>query len=279
MLQLRTLTAADIPSGMRIKAQAGWNQTEADWQRMLTLWPTGCFLAQWEGEAIGTSCACRLGAVGWVAMVLVDERFRGRGVGTALTKRAVSALRQDGVETIRLDATPLGRPVYEKLGFVDEYQVTRWEGAAQPREPALEVRPTTLQRMADVLRLDRAATGADRQTLLEQAYREQPEAMCVTDSAEGVTGYRWFRVGSRAVQIGPVVAVDEASGNALCDSALAQCGERPVFIDIPVRHAAGNRWAASRGLSVQRTLFRMRLGPALHERPEWLWASFGPEVG
>jgi len=36
------------------------------------------------------------------------------------------------VPTIRLDATPLGRPVYAKLGFVDEYEVTRYGGTPAP---------------------------------------------------------------------------------------------------------------------------------------------------
>src|SRR4030095_4066173 len=31
----RTTTKADIPAGMRLKEIAGWNQTEADWQRFL----------------------------------------------------------------------------------------------------------------------------------------------------------------------------------------------------------------------------------------------------
>ena len=32
VLRIRALTAADIPLGMRLKAQAGWNQLEADWR-------------------------------------------------------------------------------------------------------------------------------------------------------------------------------------------------------------------------------------------------------
>jgi len=45
-----------------------------------------------------------------------------------------------GVPTIRLDATPLGRPVYTKLGFVDEYEVTRYGGTPAPIPAALPLR-------------------------------------------------------------------------------------------------------------------------------------------
>jgi hypothetical protein len=34
MISLRPLTRAEIPLGMRLKAQAAWNQLEADWLRL-----------------------------------------------------------------------------------------------------------------------------------------------------------------------------------------------------------------------------------------------------
>ena len=42
---LRPMTAADIPAGMRLKDEAGWNQTESDWAMILNASPGGCFVA------------------------------------------------------------------------------------------------------------------------------------------------------------------------------------------------------------------------------------------
>ena len=50
-LTLRLMTPGDIELGMRLKGQAGWNQTPADWQRFLELEPNGCFVAEWDGPA------------------------------------------------------------------------------------------------------------------------------------------------------------------------------------------------------------------------------------
>ena len=50
-------------------------------------------------------------------MVLVDESMRQHGIGTALVEQAVEVLDRRGAETVRLDATPLGKPLYERLGF------------------------------------------------------------------------------------------------------------------------------------------------------------------
>jgi hypothetical protein len=41
MIRVRRLTAADLPAGLALSRQAGWNQTEADWRRCLDLQPDG----------------------------------------------------------------------------------------------------------------------------------------------------------------------------------------------------------------------------------------------
>ena len=79
MPDIRIMNAADIPLGMRLKEQASWNQTEADWQRYLELQPDGCFVASLDGEAVATLTTCVFGPVAWIAMVLVDLRSRRRG--------------------------------------------------------------------------------------------------------------------------------------------------------------------------------------------------------
>ena len=37
MIRIRVLTHDDIPFAMKLKDQAGWNQTEADWRRFLDM--------------------------------------------------------------------------------------------------------------------------------------------------------------------------------------------------------------------------------------------------
>src|SRR3954447_22763141 len=107
------MTVADIATGVRLKGQAGWNQLESDWRRLLDLQPDGCFVAEIDGAAVGTVTTCRFGPVAWVAMMLVGEAFRGRGIGRDLMLRALAELDGQGVRSVRLDATPLGRPLYE----------------------------------------------------------------------------------------------------------------------------------------------------------------------
>jgi hypothetical protein len=115
--------------------------------------------------------------------------------------------------------------------------------------------------------------------LLECLRRERPEAMQLF-IADGVpTGYATARLGSRATQIGPIVTFSESAGRSLADAALLRYASQPVFLDTPVQNFAAMQWAESRGLRVQRPLTRMVRGAPVHDRPDLLWASFGPEKG
>src|SRR5579884_3061580 len=101
MIAIRPMTAADLPLGMRLKDRAGWNQAEADWRRYLRLGRDGCFVAELDGTPVGTAVAFVFGPVAWVAMVLVDEAVRGRGVGTALVRHALAFLDGRSVRSVR----------------------------------------------------------------------------------------------------------------------------------------------------------------------------------
>ena len=279
MFHLRRMTPADVPFGVRLKEQAGWNQTEADWRRFLAIEPDGCFVAEWDGRPAGTVTTCTFDSIGWIAMVLVDEPMCHQGIGTHLVECALEYLDRRRVGTARLDATPLGRPIYRRLGFVAEYDLVRWQGAARGGTSHGAVRPFQPDDLDDVLQLDRQVTGTDRRRLLERLFSERPDSTRVFTEAGKITGCLTLRPGSRATQIGPAAALSPEAGAALADEALRQCGGRTVFIDIPVDNRPATQWARSHGLTRQRDLTRMHRGQPVDDHPDRLWASSGPEKG
>ena len=54
-MEMRTMTKADIPGGMRLKELAGWNQTNADWMRFLEGDAEGSFVVELDGAVRGTA--------------------------------------------------------------------------------------------------------------------------------------------------------------------------------------------------------------------------------
>jgi GNAT superfamily N-acetyltransferase len=279
MISIRTMTEADLPLGMRLKEQAGWNQTEADWRRLLTLGPGGCFVAEVDGRPVATTGTCVFDSIAWITMVLVDKSVRGRGIGTRLMQHALKVLDDRGVRTARLDATPLGQPIYEKLGFVAEYPLARWQGMALGGAFSADVGPVTPETLNSICALDRQITATDRRRLIEQLYQRHPEAIQAYTVDGRITGYMAMRPGSKATQIGPIVALDAAAGRALGNAALCCCARQLVFVDVPLDNLSAMQWAESSGLGVQRPFTRMRRGEPICDRPTQLWASFGPEKG
>jgi predicted N-acetyltransferase YhbS len=276
MIRIRAMTAADIPLGLALKDQAGWNQTEADWRRFLELQPDGCFVAEWGGAAVGTAVTCDFGGVAWVAMVLVEASHRGRGIGTALVRHALDFLDGRGVRTVRLDATPLGRPLYEKLGFAADYALTRFAGEPSPAAAPPGVADAAPEDHEDLFRLDHVVTGADRREFLSRLLRGGPAR--VVKSGGVLAGYLLTRPGARAVQVGPCAAAAEAGPPLLADAWRRLAGRR-VYADVPEGQPGAADLARAAGLAEQRRLLRMTRGPRAAEQPRLLWASSGPELG
>ncbi len=276
MPSIRPFTAADVPLGMRLKEQAGWNQLAADWRRMLAMQPDGCFVAEHDGDAAGTVMTCIFGEVAWIAMMLVEESLRGKGIGRALMEQALAYLDEQDVRTVRLDATPLGQRLYEKLGFVPEYSLGRYAGVPMRSATVASVAIASRDDFEAILALDRSVTRSDRRKLLIRLLEERP-AM-VFQGSSGLCGYLVTRAGASATQIGPCIA-DDVAGPLLLSHAFAQHAGRPAFIDIPLTHQPSAAAASQQGLTIQRQLLRMCRGTRIDERIEDLWASSGPELG
>ena len=126
MIHIRPIRQEDIPNGTALCREAGWNQLDADWMRLIDLEPDGVFVAENDGTVCGSASALRYGThLGWIGMILVKSEFRRQGIGNRLMKHCISYLEQEQVESIKLDATSQGRPVYMKLGFQDEQGASR----------------------------------------------------------------------------------------------------------------------------------------------------------
>jgi GNAT superfamily N-acetyltransferase len=276
----RDLTAADIPEGLRLCRQSGWNQTEADWRVLLA--PPSVFRgASIDDRLVGTAGAVVYGhQLAWVCMVLVDVAERGHGLATSLVDQVLERLPSGAL--VGLDATPKGQPVYEKLGFVAGTTLTRLDvtSRAEPAGSPIRARPLADADMPRVLRHDLEVFGADRARVLRAVRASSPEyAWCVENGRE-VGGYGFGRTGHDADQIGPVVATEIAAARAIVEASMRARPGRRFFVDAypqPLWRQA----LAGLGFREQRGFTRMYRGgrSSAPAREEQCLAILGPELG
>jgi ribosomal protein S18 acetylase RimI-like enzyme len=284
---LRVLTPADVTFAAELNALIGWNQTERDWRGYLEFAPDGCFVADVAGQRAGTATTIAYGdRFGWVGMVLVRPEFRRLGLGTTLLRHTIDFLRSRGTGCVKLDATPMGRPVYLPLGFVDEYEVSRYQvtaagagvGAAGAAEETLQ--PLAEADFSAVVRLDAAAFGAERPAVLRAMSGRDPEMCFAVSEAGRIRGYAIARQGREAVQLGPWIAEDPETAERLLGAVLARVAGRRVFVDVPHPNAAGRALVERHGFTVQRGFMRMFLGENRHPgAPEKVYGTSGAEKG
>jgi GNAT superfamily N-acetyltransferase len=77
------------------------------------------YIAYQDGEAVGTSALLLHADVAGIFAVATIPRARGRGIGTALTLVPLLEARWRGYRVGTLQATPMGLPVYRRLGFLE----------------------------------------------------------------------------------------------------------------------------------------------------------------
>jgi GNAT superfamily N-acetyltransferase len=294
---IRPLTFEGLDDAFRLSTVAGWNQRIDDWRMLLRLAPAGAFAALSDARAasiVGTAIGIDYGGFAWIAMMLVDPAYRGRGVGRRLLEAAMDAVPSH--LPIRLDATPLGRPLYRRYGFEEEAALSRHvidQGrlaeprAARTRPARYAVQPLTGTDMPIVIEQDRATFGGTRGAVLEWAFRSAPQyAYTVrSDSTErGPIHYCLGRRGRLFDQIGPVVAGDDEIAHALVSAALGAAGDRRVAVDVFDSRRAFAAAVQADGFVVERPLVRMCRptdstagAPAVGHRHICEFAILGPE--
>lgn len=257
---IRLLTTGDLDAALALSSMAGWNQRLDDWRMLLRQAPGGAFAAVEDGTLVGTSMALDYGGFAWIAMMLVDPACRGRGLGGRLLEAALDAVPAE--RPVRLDATPLGRPLYARYGFVDEAVLTRHAADRPVAAPGgstarSRVRPMDEADLPGLLDLDSHVFGGSRGGVLEWAHAGAPGYARVLDDG-GSLEYCLGRTGRLFDQIGPVVASSLASAESLIDAALLSAPGRPVIIDAYDDRGGFAEWLGSRGFTGQRPLYRMR---------------------
>ncbi|MFF9262743.1 GNAT family N-acetyltransferase [Streptomyces longwoodensis] len=247
---VRRLTHRDLIACADLSEDRGWPREEHKWSLLLTAGqgygiddPAGGLMAACAVTRYGPQERPELGAIG---MMLVAERHARRGLGRHLLRHVVSAL---GPTPLTLHATPLGRPLYEELGFKTTGRAEMVSGRFLPGGPAPTVptRAATAWDLPAIIRLDRDIFGTDRTNMITRLPAFADRLRVAVEDGR-IIGYAaaWPNMDTHV--IGPLIARDTETARALVTS-LAEHTDRPLRTDVDVRHEELLAWLKERGLA------------------------------
>jgi GNAT superfamily N-acetyltransferase len=263
----RLLRSEDITPALQLSTQAGWNQVEDDWQTLLDLAPKSCWAIEMDGKLIATTTLLGYGhRLGWIGMVLTNKQYQRRGLARRLLTTVLAQADDLGIETIKLDATEQGRPLYEKFGFRCEQEIERWS-RTRAGAPRLPFRPNSEEIWRDS---DAIAFGADRSPLLEILAQRNPPVF-------QSQSYLFARKGRVTAHLGPCVSKNAATARSIIEQSIGDTGDWSW--DLLPKNREAVAMARDLGFSPQRHLVRMVRGKDLRGNESSIHATAGFELG
>jgi ribosomal protein S18 acetylase RimI-like enzyme len=215
-------------------------------------------------------------------MVLVEKDYRGMGIGKTIISNLLNQLHS--FQSVKLDATPAGQPLYEKFGFKNEYLIHRMTALSldnfQPILSGITPEPVLISDIQEVIALDASIFGAERTTLVKSLINENPEnSLCIKRDGR-ITAFALGRQGRKYYQIGPVMASSLTDTIILISQTLLKLAGKPLVLDVPAHKVELIKWLNSVGFARQRDFVRMYLNQNHYPgEPENQYLICGPEFG
>jgi GNAT superfamily N-acetyltransferase len=238
------LAYEDLDACLELAADREWQPERRKWALLFEVGEVYA-IRDPAGGLAGSVTLTRYGPdLAIVSMMLVASRFGGRGLGRRLMTHVLA---QAGDATVFLYATPLGRPLYEKLGFRSISTVTTSVGRFTDPAAGGGTRPAEARDLDAILALDAAATGVDRSELLTGYFR-LAEQLRVLERDGAVRAYAAAAGNVDTVVVGPLIAPDLDAARTLI-SDVAGAIDAPVRLDLDQRHDGLLEWAEQRGVA------------------------------
>jgi predicted N-acetyltransferase YhbS len=231
--KIRVMTIQDIDLALALFGVAGWGNTRADIERILSYEPHGCFVAGVDGEDVGMVATTSYGPVAWIGNLIVAPEARGRDIGTALMRRAMDHLTTSGSRFVRLDAVPKAIPLYRRLGFKAEYDSLRFIGEATKRGHA-GTEPIIPGDIPGIRALDTRFTGLDREKILRRTLQEFPGLCFKAETGGRLVGYIMGKEGSDSFKAGPWICEPGRSEAAdLLNALMCEVAGEELWVGVP----------------------------------------------
>ena len=207
----------------------------------------------------------------WIGVIVVDKKYRNQGIGSFITAHLSKLIASKNKTSQLLLATPLGQPVYHKLGFrhVSDYVFLKRRTGEKPlsfkanHKNIINYDPVYFSQIAA---LDQLAMGEDRSEILLHFTKDAK--LFVDDQLEG---FYLPNLGD-----GLIIANNNKAGFELLKIKWATKNE---LLILPAENLEIIEFAQSHGFEPFRYAAKMILGKAVDWNPQMIYHRVGGYLG
>jgi ribosomal protein S18 acetylase RimI-like enzyme len=278
-LSIRDATLDDVPAIGELRLAVGWTVHEWALRIVIGVAHARCVVAiDTDGRLAGVGSGIAYGPLGFIGNMVVAEKHRRRGVGSAILGAGIGFLDEAGCRRLELNATSDGRPLYERHGFETlgtsaTARIPRT--ATTSRDRGVPVRRATGDDLDHLVAFDAARFGGDRRPLLAVLLAD-PRSESIVAERDGVlAGYACLRLD--VPRVGPLLADDPTVAEALLHESFDRAPNvDELRLNLPPGNRAGSEWLRGLGVEIEPWDGRMGRGPSIPRRDDTV---YGMAVG
>jgi len=229
---IRTMRPDEIPLAVDWAAAEGWNPGLSDASCFASVDPDGFLVAELDGLPAATVSCINYGArFSFLGFDIVRPDLRGKGYGLRIWNAAIA---HAGPRVIGLDGVVAQQDNYRKSGFALAYANVRYGGTvAAPAAAQVDVIALSEVPFAAVEMDDATVFPARRPAFLRACVGGPGHAGCAAVRDGRLAGWGVIRPCRKGFKIGPLVADDRATAEAVLSTLLARVGGGEIFLDVP----------------------------------------------
>ena len=205
----------------------------------------------------------------WLGNIIVRNDFRKRGIGKMITKILMDLAIAKGADLQLLLATPMGKGLYENLGFeeVGRYVFFRKENFQTGSYHHKNIRKAEEKDFSKILELDRMGSGENRKSVLLNQFGD----CWIFENKKYITGFFMTNLGD-----GLIISNDFNSGIALFKFR-EETGKN--FVVVPEENKSVVQFLESEGYQLFREAIFMKIGKMKTWEPGMIFSRVGGYLG
>jgi hypothetical protein len=249
----------------------GWTHPVEQTQVNITWGGDGSFCLAFGEQIVGTAIALKYSPrLAWVGLVISDPDYQRRGFARRLMNQVMIHL--SDVDSVMLDASVMGYPLYDTMGYQTLYKINAYSGTPQLFEVDHSIRPMTDSDLPAIIAADAEVVGVARPQVMKWLFETGSGYVATHEGV--IIGYTFVKTHLDTLRLAGWNARDPITAENLLKlgSNLAAQGGFTYRLNVPEPNDQSRVIMDRHNMTIERYVTRMVYG---QPRPGHMSDQFG----